>query len=69
MPLLDDNGLVTPLKDMAYPAVSSIEALGVDTVELAHPLSKVGIRGFHQQVVVIAHQAVGVDGPVKPLYH
>jgi hypothetical protein len=47
--------------------VSSIESLGVEILDLTHPLSKVGIRGF-QQIVGITHQAVGVDGPVELLY-
>jgi hypothetical protein len=40
---LDDDGLVAPLKGRADPAVSPIEALGIDSVELAQPLSKAGI--------------------------
>ena len=42
-----------------------VEALGIDAIVLAHTLGDVSVWGFHQQMVVIAHLAVGVDDPVE----
>jgi hypothetical protein len=43
--------------------VASVEALGVDLIEPLHAACQVGLGGFDKQVVVIAHQAVGVESP------
>jgi len=49
--------------------VPSVEGLGVDPVELSHPLGQIPFRGFDQEVVVIVHQAIGRTEPMKPLDH
>jgi hypothetical protein len=43
------------LENVAYPIMVSIKVLGIDTIELAHALGKVSIRGFDKQVVMVAH--------------
>jgi hypothetical protein len=48
---------------MAAAAVPSVEALCVDAIQLSHSNREVGLRCFDQQVVVVAHQAVGVAEP------
>lgn len=52
---------------MPHPAVTAIKALGVDAVEVAHTLGEVGLRGFHQEMIVVTHQTVGMHPPVKSL--
>jgi hypothetical protein len=39
--------------------------LGVDPVELAHGCAQVAFNGFHNDVEVVAHEAIGVAAPVK----
>jgi hypothetical protein len=38
-------------------------------VQLSHPSGKVAKWGFDNQVVVVPHQAVGIDEPAEPLCH
>jgi hypothetical protein len=45
----------------------AIEALGIDAVELSHPFGQVRVRRLHEQVIVVAHQTVGVTPPVEAL--
>jgi hypothetical protein len=43
--------------------VASDEAPGVDLIEPLHAASQVRLGGIDEQVVVIAHQAVGAESP------
>jgi len=43
------------------------EALRIDTVELAHALREIAVRGLHQQVVLVPHLAIRMDDPVEAL--
>ena len=36
----------------------AVEALGVNTVDMAHASGNIGIRGLDQQMIVVGHQAV-----------
>ena len=45
---------------MAHALVSAVEPLGVDSVDLLPDPGQIGVRCFHEQVVVVAHQAVGM---------
>lgn len=45
--------------------VSTIEALDIHTVQLAHPPRQVGLRRFNEQMVVVAHLAPRVAHPIK----
>ena len=51
------------LKQMADSFVRAIEALSVHPVELAHADGQVGLGRFHQQMIMIGHQTVGVADP------
>jgi hypothetical protein len=51
---------------MSGPAVSSVESLGIDPVELPHPPAEIALRGLDEQMIVIIHQAVGMAKPVEP---
>lgn len=65
--LVDDDGLVSSLKDMPRFLMSPVVFLGVHAVELSHPFREVCFRSFDDQVVVIVHEAVGVTEPPKPV--
>ena len=39
--------------------------MGVDAVELAHPLGEGGIRRFDDTVIMLGHLAIGVAAPVE----
>ena len=54
---------------MPYPAVPTVKILGVNPVEVPHPLGKIAINRFHHQVVVVIHKAIGVAEPVEPFDH
>lgn len=45
------------LEQVSHPLVPSVEGLGVDPVELFHPLRRIPFPGFGQEVVAIVHQA------------
>ena len=53
------------LKDMACLAVTAIKLLGVDAVELAHTLLQIALRGLNDEVVMIAHQTIGMTAPIE----
>ena len=48
---------------MADPPVSTIENLGVDSVEASHASARIRLRSFDQEVVMIGHRAAGVTKP------
>jgi len=52
---------------VADATVHLVDPLGVDAVQLAHPLGEIGIRRLNEQVIMVAHQAVGVHQPVEPM--
>jgi hypothetical protein len=54
---------------MPDPTVAAIEALRVYAVELAHPLGEIRLGCLDQQMVVIAHQAIGITTPLKAPDH
>jgi hypothetical protein len=49
---------------MADPVVPSIEGLGVDTVQVTHPLREIAVRCFNEEMVVVVHEAICVAKPV-----
>lgn len=53
-------GAETPLQHMAAPLMSPIEPLRVHTVQLSHCDREIRRGCLDQQVVVIAHEAIGV---------
>jgi len=52
---------------MAYSMMSAVEALGVNAIQVAHAFREVGFRRFDNEMIVIAHQTVGVAYPVESL--
>jgi len=50
---------------MADATVNLVEPLGVDTVQLAHTLGEIPVRCLNEQMIMVAHQAVGVHRPVE----
>jgi hypothetical protein len=65
VPLQKDR-LVTTLENVADATVYLVDPLRVDAVQLACPLGEIGIQRLNEQVIMVAHQAVGVHQPVEP---
>jgi hypothetical protein len=59
------SSLDITFSQVADAAVAPVEALGIYAVQLAHAQRKVGIGGFEQQVVMVAHQAIGMADPAE----
>jgi hypothetical protein len=57
------------LEDMADLAVARVERDRVEAVERVHTFGDVRVRRLHDQVVVVRHQAVRVDGPASRPRH
>src|SRR5574340_86138 len=66
---LDEDGLVAALEHMTDAAPTAVEALRIDTVELAHPLRQIGLRRLDDEVVVVRHLAPGMAHPVEAGAH
>ena len=65
MVLVFDNPGREALAEEVTPAlVAAVEGLRVDAVEAAHAVGEAPELGFDDQVVVVRHQAEGVDPPV-----
>lgn len=62
--LLNENGFVTPLKDMTNPTVTPIQRLRIHPVQLPHTAGEIAIRRFHEQMTVVAHRTVSMHGPI-----
>lgn len=39
--------------------------MGIDAIELPHPVGEIGFRCFEDQVIVVVHQTIGMAEPVK----
>jgi len=61
--------LVAPLEDMTDPLMDPVEPLRVDPVEFAHALGQIAVRRLHQEMIMVGHQAAGMDDPVEPFPH
>jgi len=59
------DGLVAFLKQVTDQTVASIEVLRVVSVQLTHPSGEVAVDGFHQQMTVVAHLAIGMHHPIE----
>ncbi len=66
---LNNDCRVGALEDMSVALVEVVEALRVDPVEVPHPLGQIAVRCRDQEMVVIRHQAEGMDPPVDPFTH
>jgi hypothetical protein len=61
---LDENGLISALEKMTGPLMALIEELGVDAVQLPHADGKIAVRRFDKEIIVIAHEAIGMTEPI-----
>ncbi|MFN8188465.1 MAG: hypothetical protein U0R69_15450 [Gaiellales bacterium] len=64
---LDENRRVTALKHVTDAPMPAVEALRMVAPHLLHPASQVGPRSLDEEVVVIAHQTVGMHAPGEAL--
>ena len=53
---------------MTVPSMAAVEPLRVHAVQVAHPAREVGVEGAHEQVVVVAQQAVAEAVPVATFH-
>jgi hypothetical protein len=59
----DLAGVEASLEEMADPVVALVEPLGVEAVQTVLPGREARELGLDDEVVVIAHQAIGVTSP------
>jgi len=57
------------LEDMAHLSVARVERHRVEAVEGVHAFGDVGVRRLHDEVVMVRHQAVRVNGPASRTRH
>lgn len=50
---------------MADSVVGPVVPLGIDPVELAHACAQVAFNGFHNDVEVVAHEAIGMATAIE----
>jgi len=65
--VLDDPAGEALAEEVAPALVAAVERLRVDAVEAVHAVGEAPELGLDDQVVVVRHQAEGVDAPVVPL--
>jgi hypothetical protein len=65
--VLDDPRGEALAEEVAPALVAAVEGLCVDAVEAAHAVGEAPELGLDDQVVVVRHQAEGVDAPVVAL--
>jgi hypothetical protein len=61
--LLNDDRFEAALEHVTCAAMPPVEVLGVPSVEGMHPSRERRTGRFHKEVVVISHQAIGVEEP------
>ena len=54
---------------MSAALVAAVGRLGVHAIELAHAFREIGLRGFHDEMVMVGHQAIRMTAPVEALNH
>lgn len=57
---VDQLGVEAAFQHVPRPPVLTIEPLAADAVELPHGARELGVGGLQQQVIMIAHQTVGM---------
>ena len=60
---LHQDGFVTPLEYLSDPTISAVDVLRENAIELAHASGKVPFNRLDPEMVVVAHQAIGVTRP------
>lgn len=53
---IDKNGFISPLKEVARSASLDIKISGIGAIEGVHEGTEIGLRGFHDQVVMVCHE-------------
>jgi hypothetical protein len=61
--LLNDNRLEATLEYVTCAVVPPVEVLGIASVQGMHPPRERRTSRFQQEVVVVSHQAIGVEKP------
>ena len=61
--LLDKDALVTALEHVSPLAVEAVKAVGKGSLQPRHAPHKVRFRRFQGEVVMVAHQNIGMDDP------
>ena len=59
-----EHRFVPALEEVTCSPMPLIENLRIESIQLSHADGKIAIRGFNEDVVVIAHEAVRVTDPV-----
>lgn len=54
-------------KNLTARIVGGIKILRIDTVQLPHALRQVSFNRFHQGMMLIIHQTIGMTNPIKSL--
>ena len=49
--------------------MNSVELLGVETVQLAHSLPEILLWRLNEQMIMVAHHAIGMNEPVEATTH
>ncbi len=62
--LVDKDTLESPLQDMADVVMPTVRGLGIHAVQAPRAVTEVRLGGFQQEMVMVAHQAVGVASPL-----
>ena len=66
---LDQDCVVAATEQVVLASVAVVESPGVGAVEVAHAGGQVRLGGLDDEVVVVSHQAPGVDAPVIAVLH
>jgi hypothetical protein len=66
--LLHQDRFIPALKKMPHTLMPPVEKLGVDPVQLPHPSGKISPGGFHDQMIMILHETVGMAKPFVSAY-
>ena len=64
---LDENRFIASSKERAIGMMQAIVALGIETVHMPHAPREVAAGGLDQQMVMVGHEAIGVDLVIKAL--
>jgi hypothetical protein len=66
---LDQQGLEPASKEGTVPPILSIVALRVKAIEMSHRSGKIPLGCVKQQMIVVIHQAEGMNLNVPHAYH
>jgi hypothetical protein len=64
--IFHDDALKTSMEKMAVALVEQIKIARIGGTEPLHGLGQIGLSGFQQKMIVIAHQHISVPINLKP---